>query len=760
MDISEAQMKVLGFKSHLRAEVSEGNGVYLFSERGVTALQGAEVAALASLLDGTKGLDDLLRARPGGMDEQQISSLVQQLVAAGLVMLRDPKERNGDERARAYWDACGVDSEAAARHQPTDGVALFGLGEYADTASVRHALCQAGLDVVLAPGHDPVASAELSVVLCDDYLDPRLAQIDATHRAAGKPWLLAKPVGAQVWLGPVFQPGDSPCWHCLTHRLWGHRHAEACAQASLGRFGPASRPPTSVPALMSAASHLIALEATKWLAGHRYPGQNSVWTLDTFDLNGRLHELKARPQCSSCGDTGLMAERALEPVILKSAKKVSTTGGGHRTMTPDQVLARYSHLIGPVTGIVKEIQPVRHAPEFINSFRSGPNIARNVTRMDVLRSSLRTENGGKGSTPLDAEVGALCEALERYSGSYEGDELRIRGSLTSLGSEAIHPNECMLFAEEQYASRVDWNPTHSPFNHVCEKFDPEATMDWTPLWSLTDGKRRLLPTGLLYFSAPTGKSGLSVRADSNGNAAGSSLEDAILQGLLELVERDAVALWWYNRTMAPAVDLAAFGDTWVNEQRRHYAKLNREVWVLDVTSDLGIPVMAAITRRSDSPREDIIFGFGAHPDPRVALRRALSELNQMLPAVLDEDVDLDDPDAEQWLRHATVANQNYLLPDWRVRPRVPADFGYTPRSDVRDDVKAIVAELAGKGMETLVLDQTRPDVELPVVKVVVPGLRTFWARFAPGRLYDVPVRLGRLSEPRTSAELNPIPLFL
>jgi ribosomal protein S12 methylthiotransferase accessory factor len=639
-------------------------------------------------------------------------------------------------------------------------VALFALGEYADTSSVRHALCQAGLDVVIAPGQDPMPSADLSVVLCDDYLDPRLAQIDLTHRIAGKPWLLAKPVGAQVWLGPVFQPGESPCWHCLTHRLWGHRHAEACAQAALGRFGPASRPPTSVPALMSAASHLIALEATKWLAGHRYHGQSCVWTLDTFDLNGRLHELKARPQCGSCGDTGLMAEQAAAPVILKPAKKVSTTGGGHRTMTPDQVLARYSHLIGPVTGIVKEIQRVRHAPEFINSFRSGPNIARNVTRMDVLRSSLRTENGGKGSTPLDAEVGALCEALERYSGSYQGDELRIRGSLTSLGAEAIHPNECMLFDEEQYENRVEWNPTHSPFNHVCEPFDPDATMDWTPLWSLTTNKRRLLPTGLLYFSAPTEKNGLSVRADSNGNAAGSSLEDAILQGLLELVERDAVALWWYNRTVAPAIDLAAFADTWVNEQRRHYAKLNREVWVLDVTSDLGIPVMAAITRRTDSPREDIIFGFGAHPDPRIALRRALSELNQMLPAVLDEDVDLDDPDAEQWLRHATVANQNYLLPDWRVRPRVPADFRYTPRSDVRDDVEAIVAELAGKGMETLVLDQTRPDVELPVVKVVVPGLRTFWARFAPGRLYDVPVRLGRLSEPRTSAELNPIPLFL
>jgi oxazoline/thiazoline synthase len=47
-----------------------------------------------------------------------------------------------------------------------------------------------------------------------------------------------------------------------------------------------------------------------------------------------------------------------------------------------------------------------------------------------------------------------------------------------------------------------------------------------------------------------------------------------------------------------------------------------------------------------------------------------------------------------------------------------------------------------------------------VVKVVVPGLRHFWARFAPGRLFDVPVRLGRLATPTPYEDLNPVPLFL
>jgi ribosomal protein S12 methylthiotransferase accessory factor len=64
------------------------------------------------------------------------------------------------------------------------------------------------------------------------------------------------------------------------------------------------------------------------------------------------------------------------------------------------------------------------------------------------------------------------------------------------------------------------------------------------------------------------------------------------------------------------------------------------------------------------------------------------------------------------------------------------------------------------GLEMLVVDMTRPDIGLPVVKVIVPGLRHFWSRLAQGRLYDVPVRLGRLQLPTEFDDLNPIPMFM
>jgi ribosomal protein S12 methylthiotransferase accessory factor len=70
------------------------------------------------------------------------------------------------------------------------------------------------------------------------------------------------------------------------------------------------------------------------------------------------------------------------------------------------------------------------------------------------------------------------------------------------------------------------------------------------------------------------------------------------------------------------------------------------------------------------------------------------------------------------------------------------------------------ARVEAIGLEMLILDQTRPEIGLPVAKVIVPGLRHFWTRFAPGRLYDVPVQLGWLPRPLTEEELNPIPMFL
>ncbi|HEV7657854.1 MAG TPA: TOMM precursor leader peptide-binding protein [Mycobacteriales bacterium] len=755
----------LGFRRDLRAEVSDGDGVFLFSERTTTVLSGRHVVALAALLDGSRDRDDVLDALPGGTDRAGVAATLDRLVEARLVTRRPAGPPTAHEREHAFWEAAGLDADVAA-HSVRTGVDLL-LPDHPSsltdpvTKAVRSALTGAGMMVRASRGGRPRPGGSLSIVLCADYLDPELAAVDAAHRAAGRPWLLAKPIGDQVWVGPIFRPGESACWHCLAERLWRHREAEACAQAALGRSGPAPRPVVTTPALTGTAGSLIALEAEKWLAGHRYSGQDAVQTLDGVELERARHELRRRPQCPACGDADLVAARAYEPVALRPVARTAYRGGGHRAAPPEEVWTRYQHLVSPVTGIIKEILPDSEAPAGFHCFRSGPNVAAGAGGLMNLRRGPREDSGGKGVTAEEARTGALCEAVERWSGTFQGGEARRRASLRDLGDEAVHPNDVMLYDERQYAGRADWNPRHGLFQHVCEPFDDDVELDWTPVWSLTGERHRLLPTGMLYFGGP---GPASVRADSNGNAAGSCLEDAVLQGLLELVERDSVALWWYNRTPLPGVDLDAFAQPWLDEARDSYAALGRTLEVLDLTTDLGVPAMAAVTRRPGSDRAEAMLGFGAHLDPRIAVRRAVTELNQLLPAVLGARPDTGfapgDPDAVRWWQDPAAADEPYLHADRSGSPRRPADYGYRPGPDLTEDLRGLIGLLDARGLEVLVLDQTRPDVGLPVVKVLVPGLRPMWARFAPGRLFDAPVRLGRLAAPTPYDQLNPIPVFL
>jgi ribosomal protein S12 methylthiotransferase accessory factor len=143
------------------------------------------------------------------------------------------------------------------------------------------------------------------------------------------------------------------------------------------------------------------------------------------------------------------------------------------------------------------------------------------------------------------------------------------------------------------------------------------------------------------------------------------------------------------------------------------------------------------------------MGFGCHLEARLGVMRALTELNQLFDPA---------PDAPVPWEPRELTSTSFLLPHEEAPARVRADFPVVSHADLRDDVLECVDRAARAGLETLVLDQTRPDVDLCTVKVVVPGLRHFWPRFGRGRLYDVPVRMGLLPAPLAEAELNLSPL--
>jgi ribosomal protein S12 methylthiotransferase accessory factor len=408
--------------------------------------------------------------------------------------------------------------------------------------------------------------------------------------------------------------------------------------------------------------------------------------------------------------------------------------------------------VSPLTGVVSRLERIEADLPLNTNFIAAHNFSAPARSVHQLRGGLGGGSFGKGSTAEQGEASALMEAIERYSGIFQGDEIRAARRFADFAAgEAIPPNDILLYSDAQHARSQAQNASACDADQgpAPPAFEPSAKIEWSPVWSLRDERFRHLPTGLLYFFYGPG-----FHADSNGCAAGNTVGEAIVQGFLELVERDAYAIWWYNRLQRREVDLSQFDDSYIRDLQAQLAEAGRRLWVLDVTSDLGIPTFVAITHWMQNGAENIEFGSGAHFDARIALLRALTELNQFLALGLmgggtGEKSSLDG------VMPLRLADHPWLTPSDQAMVRLNSESKFGGL-DVREQVSACVNIVRQQGHDFLVLDQTRPDIEVPVVRVVVPGLRHFYRRFAPGRLYDVPVKLGLRETPLPEHELNPI----
>jgi ribosomal protein S12 methylthiotransferase accessory factor len=510
--------------------------------------------------------------------------------------------------------------------------------------------------------------------------------------------------------------------------------------------------PTAVSPLMrntpgQSAIHFAAVEIAKAIAsGFRTDLGDHIASFDLLGATVAKHYVPKRPQCPTCGNKKLQnPRRAPKPVELGPGAKLVMTSGGYRTVTSQATVARFRRHVSPLTGVVKKLERIQADLPLNTNFFAQHNFSAPAKSVDQLRSGLQGGSFGKGSTAEQAEASALMEAIERYSGIFQGDEVRLTRRFTDFAEgEAILPNDVQLFSEEQFRTRLlpqsdDSHPTPPPL-------DPSEKIEWSPAWSLRDQRFRYLPTGLMYFFYR------DAHTDSNGCAAGNTLEEAIVQGFLELVERDGYAIWWYNQMRRAELDLDQFDDSYVRDLRRQFAEAGRKVWVLDVTSDLGVPTYVAIMHWMTDGHENIEFGSGAHFDRRIALLRALTELNQFLAIGMMGGASGEKPTLDG-VTPLRLENYPFLIP--AENPVVPPAPDLKLADNSRGQVEACVDVARQAGYDFLVLDQTRPDVGVSVVRVIVPGLRHFYRRFGPGRLYDIPVKLGLLDRPRLEAELTP-----
>ena len=396
------------------------------------------------------------------------------------------------------------------------------------------------------------------------------------------------------------------------------------------------------------------------------------------------------------------------------------------------------------TGIVNRME-MTIAPS-AGAFRASSTWSAPVPVANARPYLKRQDAFGRGRTQQQAEFSCIGEAMERYSLIYRGDECMVRARLADIN--VIHPDHIQLFSKAQYRERDAWNAEADDIFFVGEPFEEGRQVDWLEAKALgTAGANRFVPAGccLMWYQFQAGEPEFA-RADTVGCGTGVTFEDALTHGLLEWIERDAMAIWWDNRLKRPGVRIESFGSKDLDEVVKGLYAIGRELFLLDCTNDIGIPAYISVAPRFDG--SEPIFAGAAHWSPLKAAYRAASEVGQVwYAAKMSRGASRG---LRQWLLNETVATQPYLVPDRLTEAPLEVEVPNAER------INYIVQHLEAANLKAYAVDHSRPDVLWRTARAIVPGLRHIWNRRGPGRLYDVPVRMGWRHQPLLESALNPI----
>ncbi|MDU9004220.1 YcaO-like family protein [Sedimentitalea todarodis] len=321
---------------------------------------------------------------------------------------------------------------------------------------------------------------------------------------------------------------------------------------------------------------------------------------------------------------------------------------------------------------------------------------------------------GRGVDAAQCEASALGEAIELACTCEWGDEALIMATLDELGSAAVSPDALNGFSSRQLAERETWNV--SPF----------AALDWRPRpldasrptqWlsaTRTSGETCLVPADFVLVGRrePGDQDAVSI-ATTSGCASGATPESAKQRALLELIERDAVGQWWYQHIPRPdsplgSLDLPATVSRYLEERAR-------QTMVLDLTTELGVPVMAALSCRPDG--KALALGFGCDLSRARAGCSAIVEMFQT-EIGLGQRAQRDDPLLGIWMREATRDNLAILGAAMTPPPQQPVDLN------------DVVARLARHGKNCAFVDLSRADFGKHVFRAIVPEMWSDKPRFA------------------------------
>ena len=369
----------------------------------------------------------------------------------------------------------------------------------------------------------------------------------------------------------------------------------------------------------------------------------------------------------------------------------------HRHRPPDSTL----HFVEGMKNLLgmKDFQEATHID------RTGIPV---FTCYRIRPDNSKTFHTGKGASKIQAQVSLTVESIERYSSEYR-DEYRdklLHGSFNGLREKfnVLDPRDLVL----------------SPYSD----YTPGSPIHW--VWGHDIGRDEEILVPACEVFHPYHLDEISVlHTHTNGLASGNTMEEAVFHAMTEVIERDAWSIAKYNRLDGDALFIEDVPENrFLLEIAERFEQAEIHVVAKDITSEIGVPVIAAFSR--DMIHEDMmtIDGFGSHLDPKVAMARALMELatTRALFIMKHGQEGLRETSLAYLDGHLEIEDPRFYAS--REKGLAEMEVGYS--QDILQDIETALKKLRARGLDrTIVVDLSRMDTGIPTVKVIIPGTETY-----------------------------------
>ncbi len=365
-----------------------------------------------------------------------------------------------------------------------------------------------------------------------------------------------------------------------------------------------------------------------------------------------------------------------------------------KACSPEETVARFMQRLKEADlDILKEVRR-------IDTGRLDIPVYFSVCGQDALNTIGTKKQMGKGSTPEQSRASACMELGERFSffSFMKNPDNFVTGDYAAMRAAGYPVLDIRFLLQSVH------DTTLTP--ELLEELLSGLPMRWTWATNLSSGSDVLVPFSWFYAIN-----------EFNGPSAGNTYEEAILQGICEIVERHVCAVVSREKRKTPAIDPDSVTDPVARTLIDKFRRCGIELYLNDFSLDTGIPTVGALAWDPATFPEtsEIVYTAGTTPDPTKALIRALTEVAQLagdfntsanyVASGLPKPLSLDE------VEHVVRPEQTIAL-DEMVNVGDP---------DMRREVLNCVDSLRRLNMEVLILNTMHPRLRIPAVYTIVPG---------------------------------------